>query len=129
LTCKNKITEEDLEEISKEWLMDLLVPADPVEISNINSPEVAQDKPGPSRTKKTKEMKKPEEVQDIDSRSLRTTSITLDEEGDDEEGEKCEKNQVKVPPPRDEVDSSKKRKVSHLKSSYIKKPRTPVTNM
>jgi hypothetical protein len=36
-------------------------------------------------------MKKPEEVQDIDSRSvLRTDSITPDEEGDDEEGVESE---------------------------------------
>jgi hypothetical protein len=30
--------EEDLEEITKDWLMNLLIPADPAEISNIESP-------------------------------------------------------------------------------------------
>jgi hypothetical protein len=54
-----KLIEEDLEEITKEWLVDLLVAADIADISDINSPEAAQDTPGPSKTKK---MKKPEEV-------------------------------------------------------------------
>jgi hypothetical protein len=74
-------------------------------------------------------MNKTEEVQDVDSLSVRTASITPDEEGDDEEGTKTEQQKFKVPPPRDEEDSSKKRKVSPLKSSSIKKPRTPVTKM
>jgi hypothetical protein len=39
--------------------VDLLVVANPVDISNINSPEDAQDTPRSSKTKKTK---KPEEV-------------------------------------------------------------------
>jgi hypothetical protein len=43
-----KLTEEDLEEITKEWSADLLVPADPVEISDVDSPEIAQDIPRPS---------------------------------------------------------------------------------
>ena len=109
--------------------MDLLVLANPAEISDIDRPEVVQDTPGPSRTKNTKEMKKLEEVQNIYSGPIRTNSITPDEEGDDEEGEEFEQQQVKVPPPRDEADSSKKRKVSPLKSSSRKKPRTPVTKM
>jgi hypothetical protein len=53
----------------------------------------------------------------------------LDEEGADEEGAEYEQQQVEVPSPRDEADSSKKRKVSPLKSSSIKKPRIPVTKM
>jgi hypothetical protein len=69
-------------------------------------------------------MKKPEEVQDIDRKIVRTVSITPDEEG-----VKSEQQQVEVPPPRDEADLSKKRKVSPLKSSSRKKPRTPVTNI
>jgi hypothetical protein len=96
-------------------------------MSNINSPETAQDTPGPSKTKKAKMTKKTEEVQDVDSLSVRTASITPDEEGDDEED--TETRKVKVPPPRDEEDSSKKMKVSPLKSSSRKKPRTPVTKM
>jgi hypothetical protein len=56
-----KLTEEDLEEITKDWSTDLLIPVDPAEISDIDNLENAQDTLGPSRTKKTKE------VQDIDS--------------------------------------------------------------
>jgi hypothetical protein len=124
-----KLTEEDLEEITKEWSVDLLVSADPTEMSDIDSPRTAQDTPGPSKTKKAKTTKKTEEVQDVDSLSVRMTSITPDEEGDDEEGTETEQQKVEVPPPRDEEDSSKKRKVSPLKSSSRKKPRTPVTKM
>jgi hypothetical protein len=80
------MTEEDLEEITKEWSVDLLVSADPVEMSDINSPRTAQDTPRPSKTKKAKTTKKTEEVQDVDNLSVRMTSITVDEEGDDEEG-------------------------------------------
>jgi hypothetical protein len=34
-----------LEEVTKDWLDDLLIPADPAEISDIDSPETAQDTP------------------------------------------------------------------------------------
>jgi hypothetical protein len=122
-----KLTEEDLKEITKEWSADLLVPADPAEMSDIDSPRTAQDTLGPSKTKKEKSTKKIEEVQDIDSLSIRTASITPDEVGDDKEGIKTQR--IKVPSPQDEEDSSKKRKVSPLKSSSRKKPRTPVTKM
>jgi hypothetical protein len=56
-------------------------------------------------------------------------SITTDEQGDDEEGIETEQQKFEVPPPRDEEDSLKKRKVSPLKSSSRKKPRTPITKM
>jgi hypothetical protein len=36
-----KLTEEDLEEITKECSVDLLISADPAEMSNIDSPEAA----------------------------------------------------------------------------------------
>jgi hypothetical protein len=74
-----KLTEEDLEEITKEWSADLLVPTNPVDISDIDSPDAMQDTPGPSKmnkTKKTNETKKVEEVQDVDSYSVKTASIT-----------------------------------------------------
>jgi hypothetical protein len=116
--------EEDLEAITKQWSMDLLVLADLVEILDINSPKAAQGTLGTNRTKKTKETKKPEEVQDIDSRSVRMTSLTPDEEGAE-----SEQQQVEVPQPRDEADSSNKRKVSPLNYSSRKNRRTPVTNM
>jgi hypothetical protein len=66
--------------------VDLLFPTDPTEMSNIDSPENAQDTPGPSKTKKAKSMKKTEEFQDVANLSIRMASITLDEAGDDEEG-------------------------------------------
>jgi hypothetical protein len=48
-----KLTEEDLEEITKEWSANLLIPADPMEISDIDNPEAMQDTPKPSNTKNT----------------------------------------------------------------------------
>jgi hypothetical protein len=33
-----RLTEDELEDITKDWLADLLVPTYPVEISNINNP-------------------------------------------------------------------------------------------
>jgi hypothetical protein len=108
-----KLTEEDIEEITKDWSTDLLIPANPAELSDIDSPETVPDTPGPSK------MKKPEEVHEVDSASVRTASITPDEGGDGEEieGAEIEQQKGEVPPPRDEEDSSKKRKVSPLKSS------------
>jgi hypothetical protein len=46
----------------------------------------AQDTPGPSKTRKENMKKKTEEVQDVDSLSVRMSSITPVEEGDDKEG-------------------------------------------
>jgi hypothetical protein len=40
-----KLKEEDLEEITKEWSADLLIPTDPMKISDIDSPEVVHDTP------------------------------------------------------------------------------------
>jgi hypothetical protein len=58
-------------------------------------------------------MKKPEEVHYVDNTSLRTTSISPDKGGDGEEieGAEIEQQKGEVPTPRDEEDSSKKRKV------------------
>jgi hypothetical protein len=102
-----KLMEEDLEEITKDWSVDLLIPADPVEISDIDSPETVQDTPGPSRTKKT------EEVQEIDSASVKTASISPEQGGDGEELNDKEVEQKQG----DEVDPLKKRKGSPLKPS------------
>jgi hypothetical protein len=65
-----KLKKKDLEDITKDWLVDILIPADPMEISNIDNPENAQDTPGPNKTKKT------EEVQDLSSASVKTSSIS-----------------------------------------------------
>jgi hypothetical protein len=48
--------EEYLEDITKEWLMDLLVVVYPIDILDINNPEATQDTPRPSKTKKTKNL-------------------------------------------------------------------------
>jgi hypothetical protein len=56
-------------------LANLLIPTDPTEISDIDSPEAAHDTPGPSKIKKTKE------VQDLDSASVKTASISAEQGG------------------------------------------------
>jgi hypothetical protein len=71
--------EEDLEDITKEWSVDLLIPANPAKISYIDSLETMQDTPITSSTKKT------EEVQGLDSASVKTSSISPKQGGDGEE--------------------------------------------
>jgi hypothetical protein len=56
--------EDDLEEIIKEWSVNLLVPTDPAEIFDVHSPKTAPDTVGPSKIRKT------EEVHDLDSASM-----------------------------------------------------------
>jgi hypothetical protein len=73
------LTEDDLEEITKEWLADLLVTANPVEMSDVDSPETTTDTPGPSKTKKN------EEAQDVHNTSMKIASISPEKGGDDEE--------------------------------------------
>jgi hypothetical protein len=107
-----KLMEDDLEEITKEWSVDLLVPVDPAEMSDVDSPETASDTAGPSKIKKT------EEVHDLDSASVKTASISAEKGGD---GTEVEQKKGEVTPPRDEEDPSKKRKVSPLKPSSRKK--------
>jgi hypothetical protein len=57
-----KLTEEDLEEITRKWSVDLLVLVDPIEMSDIDNPKTTQDTPRPNKTKKEKMTKKTEEV-------------------------------------------------------------------
>jgi hypothetical protein len=66
-----KLTEEDLEEITKEWSLELLIPDDPAEMSDpeLNNSEATHkehDMLGTSRSKKTKE------VQQLSSTSYET---------------------------------------------------------
>jgi hypothetical protein len=66
--------EEDLEEITKDWLTDLLIPADPAEMSDPDIPETMHkehDTHGPNRRKKT------EEVQDLSSSQARLLQYHL----------------------------------------------------
>jgi hypothetical protein len=74
-----KLAEDDLEEISKEWSTDLLVAKDPIEMSDIDSPEAMSDTPGLRKTKKDVK------VQYIHSTSTKTASPSLAKGGDDEE--------------------------------------------
>jgi hypothetical protein len=77
--CSHTTThEEDLEEITKESSTDLLIPAEPAEMSDPDSPETMQDTPGPNKTKKT------EEVQDLSSASGKTASVSPDRGGEEE---------------------------------------------
>jgi hypothetical protein len=125
-----KLMEEDLEEITKEWPVDLLILVELADMSNPNSPEIThkeQDTLEPSRMKNT------EEVQDLSSASGKTASISPDRGGDDEveelNGKGDEPNPGEVTPPRDEVDPLNKRKVSPPKPSSQKKSKATVTKM
>jgi hypothetical protein len=68
--------DDDLEEIIKEWSTNVLVPTDPAEMSNIDSPETMLDTAGPSKIKKT------EEVHDLDRASVKIASISAEQGGD-----------------------------------------------
>jgi hypothetical protein len=133
-----KLTEEDLDEITKDWSADLLIPADPTEMSDpelIGSSEATHkehDTPGTSRRKKT------EEVQNLSSASDETASVSPGRGGDDEvdreetNGKEDQQKQGEVTPPRDpvdEADPSKKRKVSPMKPTSRKKSRARKTTM
>jgi hypothetical protein len=91
-----KLTEEDLEEITKDWLADLLILVNPTELSDVDRLETVLDTPGPRK------MKKPEEVQEVDSASVRNASITPDEGGDGKEieGTKIEQQKGEIPSAR-----------------------------
>jgi hypothetical protein len=83
------LEEEHLEDITKDRLPNLLIPVDPTEISDINNPETAQDTLGPNRTKKTKE------VQELDSASAKTASISLEQGVDGKELDAKKSNGIK----------------------------------
>ena len=103
--------------------MELLIPTNLTELSDIDSPKAAHDTPGPSKTKKN------EEAQDVHSTSVKTTSISPEKGGDDEEidGTEVEQKKGEVTLPRDKEDPSKKRKVSPLKPSSRKKSKATRT--
>ena len=97
-----------MEQITKEWSADLLVPTDPVEMSDVDSPEAMSDTPGPRNTKKDVG------VQGTHSTSTKTTSISPTKGSDDEElgGTEVEQKKGKVTSPGEEEDPSKKRKTT-----------------
>jgi len=120
-----KLTEEDLEEITKDWSVDLLISADPMEIFDIDSPKATHDTPGPNKTKKN------EEAQDVSSTLAKTASISPKQGGDGGQidGAKVEKKKGEVTLPRDKEDLSKKRKVSPPKPSSQKQSKAYMTKM
>ena len=67
-----KIREEDLEEITKEWSGDFLIPAEmfDLELDNSDAAHKEHDTPGTSKRKKI------EEVQDLSSASEKTASVS-----------------------------------------------------
>jgi hypothetical protein len=108
-----KLTEDDLEEITKEWSVSLLVAVDPTDMFNEEIPEAMLDTPGPSRTKKD------DKVEDVPSTSMKTTSISPAQGGDGDNlgGIEVGQNTGKVTPPREEEDPSMKRKMTPPKPS------------
>jgi hypothetical protein len=119
------LTEDDLEEITKEWSTDLLVAADPVEMSDVDSPEAMTDTPGTHKTKKEVE------VQYIHNTSTKTSLLSPAKGGDDEElgGTKVEQRKGEVTPPRDEADPSKKRKITPPRPSSRNKTKAARTTL
>jgi hypothetical protein len=115
--------EEDLEEITKDWSSDLLIPTDPAYMSDpeLDSSEATHKE---HETPRTRKRKKTEEVQDLSSALEKIASVSPGRGGDDEveeiNGKESEQNQGDVTPPRDEVDPLKKRKVSPPKPSSRK---------
>jgi hypothetical protein len=103
-----KLTEEDLEQITKKWSADLLVAVDPTEMYNMESHEAMPDTPGQRNTKKD------DQVQDIHRTTMKTTSISPVQGGDGEElgGTEVEQNKGEVTPPREEEDPTKKRNIT-----------------
>jgi hypothetical protein len=65
-----KLTEEDLEEITKDWSTYLLISADPVEMSDSYRPKTVHDTLGPNKKEKI------EEVQYLSSALGKTASIS-----------------------------------------------------
>jgi hypothetical protein len=113
------MTEKDPEDITKEWSNDLRIPTNTTEIFDIDSPETAQDTPGPSKTNKIKE------VQGLDSASMNTSSISPEQGRDGEELDDKEVENKQG----DEVDPLKKRKGSPLKPSSWKKSKASMTKI
>jgi hypothetical protein len=75
-----KLTEEYLEDITKDWSANHLIPTDPAEMFDPDSPENTHkehDTPRPNRMKKT------EEVQDLSSALGNIASVSPNRGGDD----------------------------------------------
>jgi hypothetical protein len=102
-----KLTDEEMEEITKEWPVEFLVPVGDVELSDpdlIGSLVVTRTEyDGPSKARKKK---KKEEVQDISNASEETVFDSPrggggDEINQEEEGEEDKQEKDEVTPPKD----------------------------
>jgi len=131
-----KLTEEDMEEITKEWPADFLIPADPIElfdpdlIGNLVVTHEEYDAPS-SIMKKMKQY-----VQEMKGTLEETASDSPSRGGDNkvskEEKEQEEDKQGKVTLPKkllEYIDPSNKRKVSPMKPSLGKKTKGNKTKM
>ena len=125
-----KITEEDLEEITKEWPTKFLIPVNQEALSDPNLIEslvvTREEYDAPSSSRK----KKKEDVHEIHNTSEETTSDSPSRGGYDEvekeekEGEEDKQKQGEVTPPRnplEEAETSKKKNVSPMKPTSRKK--------
>jgi hypothetical protein len=74
-----KLTEDDLEEITKEWSTYLLVAANPIDMSEEKSHKAMSDTLGPRRTKND------DEFEDVPTTSMKTASISPAQGGDGDE--------------------------------------------
>jgi hypothetical protein len=78
------LTEEDFDEITKDWSVNLLIPVDPTEffdpklIGSLEATHKEHDTPGTNRRKKI------EELQNLSSASNETASVSPGRGGDDE---------------------------------------------
>jgi hypothetical protein len=125
-----KLTEEDMEEITKEWPVEFLVPVEQTELSDPNLIEslvvTHEEYDGPSNSKR----KKKEEVQEMQIASEETTLDSpeggggdeLDKEEDEGKEDKQEQGEVtSLKDPLTETETYKKRNVSPKKPSAWKK--------
>jgi hypothetical protein len=102
-----KLTEEDMEEITKEWPVEFLIPVEQIELYEpnlIGSPVVTREEHStPNNNKK----KKKEEVHELSSASKETTPDSPEGGGGDEvykeedEAEEYKHKQGEVTPPKD----------------------------
>jgi hypothetical protein len=120
-----KMTEDDLEEITKEWSADLLITADLADMSDEERPEAMP------HTLPLRRTKKDDEVEYSPSTSTKTTSISPTQGGDANElgGTEVEQNRGEVTPPREEEDPSMKRKMTPPKPSSRKKAKATQTTL
>jgi len=78
------LTDKDLEEITKDWHVDLLIPVDPTELFDPELIESSEATPEEHDTPRTNTRKKIEEVQNLSSASKETTSESPGGGGNDE---------------------------------------------